>query len=307
MSLYRDTSRAFDQRLRLVSAATELPPEIDALRVRMTEFTRHAGRPVIDKLAQAVIDGTTDDLDIMWACALAETAQTAPQHNDVVTAVRNRIHNRIREVYAAQAIPTYQAIAAKFDATAAKLTAAQALVDVEADAEAVIDRPEKERKGWREAAGHAAELSRLLPSLKAAAVLAAICEDAPDHDLPLAVECDPELHRRHLWAAWEIETTEAKAARTAANNSPFTTYEPVTHSRCGRWGAVLKLGAEIRAAKPDEFTEYRRPRPMEERTENTPGGPRKVLLDPEDADYQPKPGPETFTSPRVRTTIRTLA
>jgi hypothetical protein len=295
MSLYRDTSRNFDKRLRLVASVVDLDPGIDVLRSQLKEFRRTAGRPVLDRLADAVVDGNTSEMDVLFACALAEAASTPAAHNDVISGIRDRIHRRIRDRYAMTAVPTYEAVAAQFNSAADKLTDAFRAVDIEAPAEQILNRPDKERKMWTDAAVQADELTRLMGALHAAAGLAG-CEDTDEALIALCV--DPtQAHRREVWTAWETEESEAKAARTAANHLPFSdTMTMPTPSRCGRWSALLRAGAIIRACPADEFSEYRKPKPMVERTINGAGGPQRILLDPEDPDYQPLQ-PPTFVAP----------
>lgn len=297
MALHRDSTRSFDQKLRLVAAVTDLNPGIEALRTKLREFDRKPRRPMLDRLADAVINNSTD-IDTLWALALAEAASTPPLHNELLTNVRSRIHNRIRDTYAADATTTYRHIATQFDAAATKLTQAVTVVEPEMPAEQIIDRPTKDQAAWKAAAVHAADLTRLLPSLTAAARLADIITDAEDDVVALAVEAG-DCHRRQLWEAWECEHTAAVARRTAENNQPFTTAEIPNRNRTGRWGALLTIGATIRACNPEDFQPYRRPRPLIERTLNEPGGPVTHILDPEDDGFQEPPTP-TFTSPRAR-------
>lgn len=290
--LHRDTERGFEQRLKHVAAAVDLPADIVALRDRAKAFNRAPDRPILDRLVRALIDDTDADIDLLWAAALAETVGA---HNDLREAVRTAMNREARILYADHAATIYGAIAAQFDTAAGKLTACHDAVDVEAPAETAVDMPEKSRKLWREAQTHAAELGRLLVSLKAAAVLAGVCGDHAENDLALAV--DPtDLDRRALWAAWDTETREAVAQRSLAAGAVFTT-APATRSRCGRWSAVLRLGAQLRACPPDEFPDYRRPAAMVEVVENTAAGPRRDYVDPE--THTPPERPR-ITAPRVR-------
>jgi len=119
--------------------------------------------------------------------------------------------------------------------------------------------------------------------LTAAAVLAGICDDSDESVIALVVDA-AEADRRDVWAAWHIESTEAAAARTARANLPFTDSPLPTRSRCGRWSALLRLGVTLRAHPADEeFTTYRKPRPMGVMVTNGPAGPVRVPVDPEAA------------------------
>ncbi len=303
MSISRDPQAGWETRLRHVTAAgVELPPAIDQLRQRLKAFQRMTeGNAMRERLAEAVIsDDPEADRELLWACTLAEASANPPLVADLRDFVRLRINRQIRATYDAVAAPTYRAIAAQFDKAAQALTTAAAVVDVEATAEAVVGGTDKARKAWQDAAAAVAELNRLAQPLKAAAVLAQVCDDDADNDLALC--CDPgDAHRRHVWAAWETELRQAQAERTARNGGPFTLAPPPAPSRTGRWGALLALGVTLRACPPDAFTPYRRPAPLIERTVHVDGRNLREVLDPEDPGYEPpEQQPKPFASPRIR-------
>lgn len=295
-NLARNPQAQFEARIRHVAAAgIELPPDIDQLRQRLKDFHRGSGStPMRDRLAEAIITADpTADMPLLWAAALAESNAATGIVAELHDGIRLQINRAIRACYAEVALPTYLAIAAKFDTAAQALTAAAAVVDVEAPADVAIAYPTKQQQAWRDAAVAVADLHRLIPALKAAAVLAEVCDDDPDHDLPLAV--DPaDLPRREVWHAWDTDHRDDQTQRRAKNAGALTVAE-VTRSRTGRWGALLRLGATLRACPPEVFTPYRRPARLIERTVD---GKRR-LVDPDADDYQP-PQPPRFVSPRVR-------
>jgi hypothetical protein len=133
------------------------------------------------------------------------------------------------------------------------------------------------------------ELDKLAPVLHAVAQLAGAPATAHRDiggvdSILLPLVCDPrDLHRRKIWEAFG----SGKGDR-----------------RCGRWSALVALGATIRAwPKLDEFTAYRQPAPLERRTRPAPW-PHSVTeywVDPEDPDYEPlEPEPK----PRIRQLAR---
>lgn len=258
MALHRDTSRHFDQRLRLVSSVVDLDPGLDLLRAQLNDFQRSAGRPICDRLAQAVVAG--EDTDLLFAAALAEAASTPALHNDVVTGVRQRLHRMIRDRYATTAVDTYLAVGAVFDAAAAKLTAAHQAVDIEADPERVLDLPDKARKLWRQAPDLAAEVDRVAEALRAAAILAGLADASTAARIAVCV--DPaDIPTELIFDAWTITEREDQAARDAATHTVFTTAPPVSRSRTGRWGALLAAGAVLRAATPEHLASEPAPAP----------------------------------------------
>lgn len=296
MPLHRSPQAGFETRLRHITAAgVELPPEIDQLRQRLKDFQRDtSGNAIRDRLAQAVITADPGaDRDLLWAAALAEASASPPLIADLREAVRVKVNAAIRNAYSEVADQVYLTLAAEFDNAAQTLTTAASAVDVELPADAAIALPAKQQQAWKDAGAAVAELNRLATPLKAAAVMAGVCEDTADHDLALMVN-PGEADRRQLWDAWEIELRETKAARAAANNSPFNS-APVTRTRCGRWGAVLGVGALVRACPPEEFREYRRPMPMVEQVRDG----KRTMVDPEADDYRPPPPPKFAPPIRV--------
>lgn len=262
MSLHRNPQAGFETRLRHIAAAgVELPPEIDQLRQRLRDFQRATeGHPIRGRLAQAVITADrTADRELLWAAALAELAAGPPAVADLREHVRLAVNQAIGAAYAQVAQPVYLGLAAEFNAAADKLAAAMGVVDVELPAEAAITLPAKAQQAWKDAAAAVAELNRLAQPLRDAAVLAGIGPEAADAALALMV--DPgEVDPGELWHAWDTDERDTKAARAARNGHPFTPAQPPTRSRCGRWAAVLALGATVRACPPNEYRDYPRPR-----------------------------------------------
>lgn len=250
MALHRDTTHRLAQILRLVSSVADLDPGIDQLRQRLKAFESGAGRTrAVELLAAAVAAGDTDP-PLMFAAALAEQNATPAVTAEVIAGVRNRLHRRIRDLAADTGDATYRAVADQFSAAADKLTAADQVVDIEAPAEQVVDLPDRARKLWRQAPALAADLDRLAPALHAAAVLAGLAADTGDAEIHVCVDAagvDPAV----IAEAWSTPDRQAKAARAAANAGPFTGQAAPTRNRCGRWSALIRAGAQIRALHPD--------------------------------------------------------
>lgn len=250
MGLHRDSAHRLDQLLRNVTAVTPLDDGIGRLRAQLNAFQSTAGRPpVLDRLAQAVIAGDTDAQPLLWSAALAEQQATPAGATEIVAGVRQRIHAAIRQHYNLTADQTYGKVAALFDAAARQFTDAHHAIDCEAPAELVVDLPDKARKLWRQEPELAADLDRLAVALHACGVLAGRCEDTDDGTIELTVDVG-DCDRATIKDCWDIREAEKRAARNAAAAGPFTGRPEATHSRTGRWGALLKAGATIRAAQP---------------------------------------------------------
>lgn len=302
MALHRNPSRDFEAKIRRITAVgVEVPADLDDLEQRLRGFMRDpAGTDVFDDLARAVING--DDTGTLWVLALA-TANTGPGvRGEVIDAIRARVNTERRRRYTMRAIDIYAAVAEKFDTAAKALTAAVGVVEPELPADALLDRPAKEQRAWQDAGTQRAALDGLLPALAAAAELANITTNAPDDQLPLAVDTEG-LHRRRLWEAWDADDTERRTIANATANQGLTGVTPPAPTRTGRWGKLLALGATIRAHNPaHDFHPYRRPKPLIERTVVENGVTRRIVTDPEDHDHT-EPEPAT-TPPPARVTIR---
>jgi len=253
MALHRDSTYRLTQLLRQVSAVAALEPDIERLRGHLDTFERNAGQTrVLDLLAAGVAEGKTDQ-PLLFTAALAEQAATPQAAAEIVAGVRQRMHRIIRDRAAATGTTIYAQAADQFDAAVAKLLAANAVVDIEAPAEAVVDLADKARKAWRDAPGLAADLDRLAVSLHAAAVLAGLAADDHAGEIKVCVEagdCDPGT----IKSVWNIRDTEARAARAAANAGVMTGLPTPTRTRCGRWSALIRAGATIRARQAELAT-----------------------------------------------------
>ena len=95
-----------------------------------------------------------------------------PAHAEVDHAVRTAVLARLREHYRPHALDNYRAVAARFDDAAARFTTAANVIDPEMSATAMVNAPEKVRRGWTDAERHSHQLTALLPALQAAAGLA---------------------------------------------------------------------------------------------------------------------------------------
>ncbi|KAA1243113.1 hypothetical protein F0Q45_25855 [Mycobacterium simiae] len=241
------------------------PREWSALRARFEAFlsTQH---PCTARLAAEIVRPSGADVDVLRAAALAEHY---PEHEHNVTAVvRSAVHSELLRLVAPTAARAYRAVAKEFDAVAAKFIAAAKVADPDLGSEEIVYCPESQRQAWLSAAVLAVELDGLTPVLYAAATLtgapaevASPLTDADTWRLPLVTN-PGALHRRRVWEAWQAT------------------------GRCGRWAALHKLSAEIRAhAKPEALQPYAQPEPFIVKYEPGPkGGHQKVVYDPHDSD-----------------------
>jgi hypothetical protein len=267
------------RRVDVVAAIAEPPKAWTALRKRWDLFTDFHARPIQEQLVAAVVEGD-GDLAMLRAFAAAEAASS---RGDVVIAVRGETYSRLIELYSEVADTNYAKVGKEFDATATEFTAAAKQCDPEAAGDAIVGQPHPVRTAWLDVAKHAAELDRMVPVLCAAAELAGISTTGDTMLLPLLI--DPTgWHRRRTWEAWKA-----------------------TGERTGHWGALVALGARIRACPLDEFEPYREPRPLV-RKQFPRGGPdsrglyRVEVTDPEDEDYTPPEAEEPKQRRRAQLT-----
>jgi len=258
--MYRNN---FERHMRLVASATTLPAEVTDLRARYAEFRRITEEtPILDRIVEGLTTAPGADLPALWAGALAESGHSQPHRNDVLEAIRVRVNEHLRDLYSRCAGDVYRELAQRFDTTAAELTKAAQITDPEADAESLIAASEKQRRAWTAAAEHAAALTQQLPALGAAATLAGLGDGDPDILLPLCVDVTGQ-DRAALWQAWDTDSTEELSHRRAAAAGSNTGVIAL-HSRTHRWGALLALGAPLRAHpadRPFEVFPRREPQP----------------------------------------------
>ena len=118
-------------------------------------------------------------------------------------------------------------------------------------------------RSFRALAASASSTLRGRPPLRPLAAAAASLAGTPGTEkgetlIALTVDTDG-IHRRRVWEAWEIGT-----------------------GRTTRWGALVGIGATVRAAGLDHLEPYRQPRPMEVKQVRHGIGIRQVAFDPED-------------------------
>jgi hypothetical protein len=231
----------FYDHTQLVTAVTNAgvppPAEWTALRQRFDAYIA-LQFPLRQRLANALINGTDDDIAALKALAVAEQlAQAGSQASGDIEA---RVLHRLREIYAAVAADNYRAVAKQFDDAATRFADTAATVDVEADPASMIDKPDETRQAYLAAESFANQLTKLIPPLAAAATLATGTDIHPaDQPAVLALVADTSGHkRRDVWAAFDQQT-----------------------GRCGRWGALQRAGVPIHAASLAGLQPYRRPLP----------------------------------------------
>ena len=234
------------------------PPEWIEVRARFDSFLDMAS-PTLALLTDAVIDGADDDIAALRAQALAEVSAMPPAHAEVTAAVRAAVLHRLREHYQPHARPNYDQLAAAFDDTATKFTAAVNVVDPETEAAQLVSAPDKTRKAWSDAERYAILLTEAMARLQAAAALAGTPDTEKGETLIPLVADATNCHRRRVWEAWRTMDGRTK-----------------------RWGALLGIGATLRAADLDHLEPYRLPRPMEVKQIPHGIGIRQIPFDPED-------------------------
>ncbi|MFC8039614.1 hypothetical protein ACFUOZ_09690 [Paenarthrobacter sp. NPDC057355] len=212
-------------------------------------------RTAAQRLADAIING--EDFDTLYSLALAEEA-SAQTVGDVRIKVSEQVYPALHNEAKKTAMANYNTLRARFNETAAKLTAALGTVDPDARPEDLMTAPAKARQAWADAPIHAAELNAQINALKTAAKLAGAT--IPNNDAHLALTTNPgSIHRRRVWEAWET-----------------------TEGRTGRWGALLKIGVKLGAPDLDKYSFYRRPMELETKYRQGFRGSIPYIVDPED-------------------------
>ena len=220
----------------VLATGVEPPPEWTELYQRLHDFLS-APSSIPQRLTDAVITGT-GDVAALCAMALAEATALPPAHAQVDNAVKSVVLQRLKDIYAPVALDNYRTVPTEFDSLATKFVAAANVIDPETPAEHLVHAPEKLRKAWSTAEQLGHQLSETMTALAAAAALNGIPCPRDEHLIALTVDAN-DLHRRRVWEAWSS-----------------------TGGRCGRWAALIALGATIKAHDLDNFEPYRQPQPM---------------------------------------------
>lgn len=214
--------------------------------------------PMQQRLFQALTDPKfTGDIAELRSAAIAEAAEPS-QWGTVNRRASAAILDALQEIYRPHAKKNFTVITERFNSMASAFTNCARVVDPEVIADQMVSASEHERTAWTQAAVHATEMDAMLKVVIAGAGLLGRDVRSDPYLLPLVVEVTG-VHRRRLWAAW------------GARNG-----------RCGRWAPILKCGATIRIGNLDGLSEYRYPRPMEERREERGGIVFHLAIDPED-------------------------
>lgn len=236
------------------------------------------------------------DLASLRALALAEQADTPHAVASVNSIVVTSVEAAMLDAYADTAAENHAAVCAKFDAEAQAFTDAATIAPPEAASDAMITADDATRTAYVAASIHSAALDKLMPAVLASAQLCGVRIDSGqdalgerwwesplDEAAALALTVNPgELHRRRIWEAWQT-----------------------VGGRTGRWGALVAVGATIRAlSNLDTYAPYRRPRPLIHRQEQVLGAPRgtvrSVTIDPEDNNTAlPAIDPQRDDDPRL--------
>ena len=262
-----DPQREFATRTKLLADhGVEMPPELEALRRRQTDFD-NLGHPCLDRLVDQVTSGgPTKNAGTaeMFALAVAESLNAS--HSGVIRkAVHDACHQQAVQIYRQVAADNYRAVAAEWNTLGAQFSGQAKLIDPEMPAIDAHRLPEPERQAWIAVEQTAHQLDLLQETLIAAAALAGVKDtDLDTVVLPLCVDVDGH-HRRRLWASFDTKGT-----------------------RCSRWSALHALGATIRAhpaEQLDNLEPYAEPAPVQhvQRPDpDKPGRVTNVVIDPED-------------------------
>jgi hypothetical protein len=251
----------------LQDAGIAPPPEWSAVHQRYIKLIELPDEG-LDRLANAVINGTGDWTELRALAMTEELARSAHDAN-INEQVQQRVLTELVNLYKAAAPRNYKLAAAKFDTAAAALTAAAKHIDLESPGDQLAAASSAARQAWLDAPSLATELGEALHALCAAAALAGAPPDVAfvtssaddittaEHQIGLCA--DPgKAHRRKVWEAWAI-----------------------TGGRTARWGALHKLGVKLRAASDPVTAFYKRPENLV--TVQKPGG-RLGQWDPHDGD-----------------------
>lgn len=219
-----DPSALHVQRVKILERAGVAPPaEWVTLHHRHQAYTA-LQTPCRDALVAAVVTG---DEDIAALRALAYAEAVRPQvEAQIGHVVKQAVLERLTAAYSPRVDKAYATIRTQFDAAATALVQAMNTIDPDTDARDITRADDTTRKAWWAAEERSAELNRLLEPIAAGAALCGL-RHTDKRETLIALTVDPQAaDRTAIWQAWLIK--------------PGT-------SRGGRWAALVKAGAAVRA------------------------------------------------------------
>lgn len=216
------------------------------------------GEDTYDDLLDAVLGGNPSK--VAKAARDYVTGQAMAKNYDARNRLARDVRAELRQLYATVAADNYETIRQQWQQDADAFTELSSKVDTNAPAEAILHASVEARTAWEYAPVHARDLDIGASALTVAARMAGAKVDELQFALTVGVN---GLKRRTVWAAWDD-----------------------TEHRCGRWGALLAAGAQLRTVPLDQVASYRRPKPIETRyvPGDLPGSWRPVEFDPEEEE-----------------------
>jgi hypothetical protein len=249
------------------------PRQWAELYARFTDY-RGLQMAVADQLIAAIIT-PSKGADVTTLHALAVAEQIGQDMTGIQARIDQRvagaIETRLVELYRPHAEHAYRTAQTRFDAIAADFHETAKTVDTETtDAADVAAMADDQRAAWTAAAALAVQLETALSLLRVAAQLAgADISDETGSVVSLCVDTTTTA-KRVLWQAWDVRD-----------------------GRTGKWGAIAKTGARIRAATLETIQPFPRPAPLEHRLAptGTVGVYEEKIFDPESPSYTPAEPP----------------
>lgn len=242
-----------------------IPDEVYDVRDRAAGVRESLLRFDIGVAVDAVVSDDTDAAhdELLRACMM----KLIDQEHAAIRSVRKQFDDRIGlavEDLFTEAVrkAIYEEVAARFDAAADRMTAIVGKVDVDASDAGLAKMPKKHQELWLAVPETAAALDSLHTLLVDAATLRWSTFLPLDHGSQMALCLDiGKAHLRKTWGAFQSKT-----------------------GRGGKWGALVKVGATLRAYDGDTPPKaVRQPRPPVAVMQPTGDGTaRQVMVDPED-------------------------
>jgi hypothetical protein len=233
----------------LGSAGIAVPAEWAQLKRRYDQFVDHIDDPGATLAAEIITpNGGGGDISLLRSLALLDELTHSGTEARVADKVRAQVLEALREIYAPIASSNYRRAADRYDTAADQFARCAALVDVDAGVDQLAALQPGQREAYFDAQRATADLDHALNVLLAAASLAGappdvsfvINADVETMGAQIAIATDPgKAHRRRVWEGWNSKGL-----------------------RCGRWGALLKIGVRLQAAKHPDTPPFPTPQPL---------------------------------------------
>jgi hypothetical protein len=275
----------------LVGAGLAPPTDWQQLRDRLSELGEAVahGNVMQRRLCEAVLTGD-GDIPALYSSALSEFSAHAP---DVLGPIHCEVLAELQRIGQPHAAACWRILRDRVNTAAKSFASCCSVVNPAATADQVVNDGHQ-RQAWLDAEEFAQQLEASIePVIACAEILrggqpSGFGGSRIGLEIPIFVANAQDLQKRRLTEAW-TDSPERTLGGPLTTDMTAPTHQP---SRCGRWGRLAAINAEIRCAEDPNVELYSFPKPMGVKFVTPPGpsdNPKKPVLTPFDPEDEVTP------------------